>query len=211
MTVIGAVAVFISSTNVAGVPLLIVVGAGFLYVALTGQPLLNLNKDGVAFAQTRRKFERAAKAVLSVPELKEEARDQIEDIFEDNGVLIQAMSGQDLEREVRKVLVALGDDHGFEVSSSLEPRDSGVDMVLSNGSGLKVGVEVKANLRLRGWSAAVRQLRQVDAAHRILVLDREMPDAIARSMAVEGISVAGFGPTFAHDIIAILRRVDFIK
>jgi hypothetical protein len=210
MTVGGAVAVFMPSTNVAGVPILIVVGAGFLYVALTGQPLVNLNKDGVAFAQVQT-YKRAVKAVLDAPEFKEEERKQIEDILEDNGVTIQAMSEQELEHEVRERLAAVGDDNGFEVSSSLAARDNAVDIVLSNRSGVKVGVEVKTNPRLSGWSAAVRQLRQVDAAHRILVLDRGIPDAVARSMEVEGISIVAFGPTFELDVIGVLRRVGFIK
>jgi hypothetical protein len=49
----GCIAVFAQGTNVAGVPLLIVAGAAFLCVSLTGQQLIQLNKDCFVLGRRR--------------------------------------------------------------------------------------------------------------------------------------------------------------
>lgn len=210
MTFVGTVAVFVPSTNVAGVPLLIVAGAGFMYAALAGQPLLSLSKDGFTFARVQ-SLKRGAEAVVNDPEVPAEVRDRIVEAFEDNGVAIsQSLTEQEIEREARKSLSALGEENGFKVSSAQSSHDSAVDMVLSNPSGLTVGVEVRVRLRLRGWAASMRKLRQIDAAHRILVVDSAIPSELAQVMEAEGISAVAFGPSFDEEVIRILRRINFI-
>ena len=210
LTVVGAIAVFVPSTNIAGVPLLILAGAGFLYAALAGQPLLNLGKDGFTFARIQR-LKRGAQAIANDPAVPEEVRDRIVDAFEDSGVLLSPSSSeQELVHAVRLSLVALGAEYGFAISGSIAARDTGVDIVLVSPRGLKVGVEVKARLRLRGWAAAIRQLRRVDAAHRILVVDNPIPDEFVRAMETESISTVAFGPAFQDDVVAILQRVGFL-
>lgn len=211
LTVAGSIAVFVPSTNVAGVPLLIVAGAGFLYAALAGQPLLQLNKDGLTFARVRR-LRRAAQAVAADPAVPDDIRERIVDVFEDNGVSIASpRTERDLEAEASAVFVSLAREHGFQVLDGRERGDAGADMVLVNRDGQTVGIEVRSQLTTRGLAAAIRGLRRVEAGHRILVVDRPLPREIVEAFQPEGLSVLAVGPTFREDVLALLRRVQFVS
>jgi hypothetical protein len=135
LTIAGTVAVFVKDTNVAGVPLLIVSGAGFLYVALTGQRLIQVNKDGVTFARAK-KLESTLIEVSKDPDIPEATKERIVDAARANGIdLAPRVSGYELEEKVRHLLLSVGTQHAFDVQ-----RDS---------SWSKAGCPMKSPLRLR--------------------------------------------------------------
>lgn len=210
LSVAGLIAVFMKDTNVAGVPLLIVAGAAFLYVALTGQRLLQVTKDGVTFARAKR-LERALREATTDPDLPAEAKERLVDIAEDNGIRLAHHSAMELETTVREAFERIGQNHGFTVAKAIGPHDSGSDFVLSNAEKSTVAVEVKSRLRLSQFAAAVRRLRSTNWDSKMLVVDGAFPDEFAEGFRREGISIVSWSSEDETRVIAELRRMGFIR
>ena len=205
--VAGLIAVFVKDTNVAGVPLLVVAGAAFLYVALTGQRLIQVTKDGVTFGKAAR-LAKTLKEVNNDPDISDGTKARIAEVAEDNGILLARPSEFELEQNVRAMLVRLGRHYGFDVRDA--SRDVRVDFYLVNPHNRTVGVEVRARLRVRQFAEAIRTLRTLDIRDRILVVDGTIPSDFGEAFEPEGIWVVGWGPESYQAFEATLRRMEFL-
>lgn len=210
LTATGTAAVFVKDASVAGVPLLIVAGTGFLYVALTGQPLLQVNKDGVIFGRARR-LERTLEQVTNDPTIPPEAKERIVDAAEANGIRLTAsLSSADLEDAVRDLFSSIGEDYGFDVRRPVGP-DRAEDFILLDREGHKVAVEVKGRTHVRAFAEAIRKLRGSTAPDRILVVDGSFPRELATEFQRDRIWIVGWGANTKEDLISLLRRINFIR
>jgi hypothetical protein len=207
LAVAGLIAVYIKNTNVAGVPLLILAGAAFLYVALTGQRLIQVSKDGVIFAKAAR-LAKTLNEVNEDPEIPEETKARIADVAEDNGVRLRRPSGWELELSVRSLFEQIGTEHGFAVR--LPDPDSGVDFVLVNRNERTIGVEVKSRLRIQHFAEVIRALRATNYSERLLVVDGSTSPDLADVFHPEGVWIVGWGPASRSEWIATLRRMEFL-
>ena len=198
-------------TNVAGVPLLIVAGAGFLYVALTSQRLIQVNKDGVTFARIQ-SLERTLDQVSKDPEIPTAAKVRIADVAESNGIdLSPQFSAIQLESAVYKVLTAMGVEHGFSVRQSKGPADRGWDLLVVNGAGRRLAVEIKTRLRPSGFADVIRKLRHLDVPDRLLVVDRGIPYGLSDAFEGDHIWVLNWDPEDEDSALEILRRMGFVE
>lgn len=191
LTIAGITGVFIKDTNVAGVPLLILAGAAFLYVAITGQQLIQVSKDGVTFAALRRTLAEATED----PKIPEEAQARIVEIAEDNGVHLGVLGPRELEQRAFRMLQDLGEMYDFDVT---EPPRGLVDFELVRRSdGVKAGVELTARLLdPRGPNDSLARLRQSDYPHKILVMTRNVKAPFNRPLE-NGIVIAAV-PEMRH-------------
>jgi hypothetical protein len=210
LSVAGTVAVFVKDTNVAGVPLLIVAGAAFLYVALTGQRLIQVTKDGVTFGKAAR-LEKTLREATSDPELPYESRERLADIAEDNGIRLPRPTGLELELKVREMFERLGKEHGFDIAIRVGSHDVGTDFVLSNRSNRTLAVEVKGHLRVRQFTEAVRALRATSWDQKMLVVDGAFPSELAEPFRAEGIWIIEWEPDSESRFLAVLRQMQFIE
>lgn len=204
----GTVAVFIKDTNVAGVPLLIVVGAGFIYVALTGQRLIQVNKDGVTFQKAMR-LQRTLDAVTTDPTISDEAKERIVDVAEANGVHIAHSTDFEFERAVHEALRSIGEEFGLQVRSS--PSDYGYDFELTDGNGQKAAVQLKMGLRTRGLAQVIRQLQNLAVPIRILVVDGKMPAEFKTAFQADGIWIVDWGESGRRNLVDALRSAGLIQ
>lgn len=202
----GLIAVFIKDTNVAGVPLLILAGAAFLYVALTAQRLIQVTKDGVTFEKAAR-LAKTLDEVTNDPEIPDETKARIAEVAEDNGVRLSRPSEWELELSVRDMFERIGRAHGFEVQP-VAP-DAGADFQLVNSRGRKIGVEVKGKLRMRQFSEAIRQLRASSFEQKLLVLDGSVPSEF-EAFRMEGIWVLGWDSQAFDAFTTTLRSLEFL-
>jgi hypothetical protein len=208
LCVAGLIAVFIKETNVAGVPLLIVAGAAFIYVALTGQRLIQVSKDGVTFGKVAR-LEKTLREAGADPEIPYDSKERLADIAEDNGIRLTRPSEFELVIEVREMFRRLGEQHGFDVAIRMGAHDVGTDFVLTNQAGITLAVEVKGRIRVRQFSEAVRALRATSWDLKMLVIDSSLPDEFSGQL--EGVSVIGWAPDSEARFVAKLRQLGFIR
>lgn len=200
----GLVATFVSGTNVAGVPLLIVAGAAFLYVALSGQQLIQVNKDGVTFGRARR-LERTLNDVASDPEIDVETKARIVEAAEDNGIRLNPVPAMELESSVRALFEELGAKYDFQVQS-VEPR-AGADFILLGRAGRTIAVEVKGALRTREFAAAIRRIREAKFEEKLLIIVGGVPTEIAGAFRQERIWIMS---SDREEVIATLRQMEFL-
>lgn len=204
----GTLAVFIKDTNVAGVPLLIVAGAGFLYVALTGQRLMQVNKDGVIFDKARR-LQRTLDAVTTDPSLSAEAKEHILNVAEANGVYFANSTAADFEHTIHEALISISRE--FKLRLSAHREDYGYDFLLANQDRQQAAVWVKAGLRTRGFSQIVKQLRSFAAPIKVLVVDGELPSEFKDPFRAEGIWVVDWDKSGKQKIVESLRSSGLIQ
>lgn len=204
----GTAAVFIKDTNVAGVPLLIVVGAGFIYVALTGQRLIQVNKDGVIFQKVMR-LQRTLDAVTTDPSISDEAKERIVDVAQANGVYVAYSTAFDFEQAVHDALRSIGHEFGLQVRSS--PGDYGYDFELADENGQKAAVDLKMGLRTRGLAQVVQRLRELSVPVRILVVDGKMPAEFKTAFQADGIWIVDWGESGRRNLVDALRSAGLIQ
>lgn len=150
----GAVGVFAPETNGVGVIVLLLVGGAFIYVAASGQRLMQLDKDGFKLAAITQRRVEALENVLtrtvsdrSVPE---EAVDRIVHAVDEMATAKPFENERDFQFHVELQLRRLSRHYGFDVAvDPLIPFSGGVplrpDFVLeSNSRHLKVPLELKA-------------------------------------------------------------------
>ncbi|WP_156155416.1 hypothetical protein [Curtobacterium flaccumfaciens] len=210
LSVAGLIAVFIKDTNVVGVPFLIVAGAALLYVALSGQRLIQVSKDGVIFGKAAR-LEKTLREATIDPDLSHDSKERLVDIAEDNGIHLPRRSAADLEIEVRQMFERLGEQHGFEIATRMVARDAGTDFALTNRADKTVAVEVKGRLRVRQFAEAVRALRATSWEQKMLVIDGVVPEDFVKPFRAEGIWIVGWEPGDDDRFIAILRQMGFVQ
>lgn len=210
LAVAGLIAVFVKNTNVAGVPLLIVAGSAFLYVALTGQRLIQVSKDGVIFGKAAR-LEKTLREANIDPDLSYESKERLADIAEENGIRLPRPWGPELESKVRQMFERIGQQYGFEIASQVGSHDVGTDFVLTNRTNRTLAVEVKGRLRVRQFAEAVRALRATIWDHKMLIVDGLFPEEIADSFRSEGIWIFGWEPDSEDRLVAVLREMEFIQ
>ena len=168
LTAAGTVATFLPGTNVAGVPLLIVAGATFLYVAASGQQLIHVNRDGVEFGRVKR-LERVLQEVVTDPQIPDAAKDRIVDVAEENGIALADLSPQDFETEAFRLMNELSRGNGFTVERAA--RGDGPDFILRRKrGGDSVPVEVKRIVRPRSLDSAVNQVMNFGRSQGILIV-----------------------------------------
>jgi hypothetical protein len=205
----GVIAVFVKYTNVAGVPLLIVAGAAFLYVALTGQRLIQVSKDGVTFGKAAR-LEKTLREANADPDLSYESKARLADIAEDNGIRLPHPSGLELELQVQQTFERIGQQFGFDLAPRVQAHDVGTDFVLINKEGRTLAVEVKGRIRVRQFAQAVRALASTNWDQKMLVIDGTFPEQFADPYRAEGIWIIGWEPDSEARFAATLRQMGFI-
>ncbi|MET3718343.1 hypothetical protein [Arthrobacter sp. UYEF21] len=153
--VAGAVATFLPATNAAGVPILLVLGGAFGYVACTGQQLLHLNKDGVRLSQVRR-LRRTLTDVVNDGDVPVHVKERILETAQDNGV---SLSPHDYESAVYAQLRQMASSSGFSIDRNVHLADREYDFILHRpDSDKKVYVEVKAMANIAARSNSIRRL-----------------------------------------------------
>lgn len=210
ITAFGAIAVFIKETNVAGVPLLIVSGAGFLYVSLTGQRLIQVNKDGVVFSRARR-LQNTLDQVSTDPEIPAEAKERILDVAEANGVHIPQITAQQFEQTIGEELRSISQEFGLRLSEPSHAGDHGYDFLLTNDQGKQAAIEVKMNLRTREFASAIRQLRGLRTPVRVLLVNGTFPPEMSAPFERDGIWVVGWDRTGRAAMVKSLRTAGLIE
>ncbi|QWS33044.1 hypothetical protein [Curtobacterium aetherium] len=205
----GCIAVFAQGTNVAGVPLLIVAGAAFLYVSLTGQQLIQLNKDGFVLSRVAQ-LEKTLRQAAADPAIPLETKERLAEIAEDNGVRVPR-PGVELELRVDETLRRIGLANGFNVTSPSGRNRRDVDFVLTDDADRKVGVEVKGRMRLRQAADAIRQLRATDWERKLLIVDGGVPEEFAAPYRAEGIWIVAWDPDDESQLVETLRAMGFVK
>ena len=206
----GLIAVFAQGTNVAGVPVLIVAGAAFLYVSLTGQQLVQLNKDGFVLSRVAQ-LEKTLHQATTDPEIPLESKERLAEIAEDNGVRVARLPGVELELRVDEMLRRVGLAKGFRVASPSGRNRRDVDFVLTDDADLKVGVEVKGRMRLRQAADAIRQLRATDWERKLLIVDGGVPEEFAAPYRAEGIWIIAWNPDDESQLVETLKAMGFVK
>lgn len=206
----GCIAVFAQGTNVAGVPLLIVAGAAFLYVSLTGQQLIQLNKDGFVLSRVAQ-LEKTLRQAADDPEIPLETKERLVEIAEDNGVRVPRSPGIELELRVDEMLRRIGLANGFQVTSPSGRDRHDVDLVLTDDADRKVGVEVRARMRLRQTADAIRRLRASDWERKLLIVDGGVPEEFAAAYRREGIWIIAWNPDDESQLVETLRAMGFVS
>lgn len=206
LTTAGSVAVFVQDTNVAGVPLLIAAGAAFIYVALTGQRLVQVTKDGVTFGQEQ--MEGVLDDVEGDPAIPDEAKSRVIEHIEDNGIVVDQNPSVHLEQVAGKALERLGQQHSFGVQV---PYGTNVaDFVLTNVQNEQVAVEVLAQPKLRQLSAAVRRLRTSGYTKRLIIVFGSAPPELTDAFRRDAIWVVGFNSNGLTAVTDALAEMGFI-
>ena len=209
ITTFGTIAVFIKDTNVAGVPLLIVAGAGFLYVSLTGQRLIQVNKDGVVFSRAQR-LQKTLDQVSTDPEIPAETKERILDVAEANGVRLLQVTAQQFEQTVSEALRSISQEFDLQLNETSHASDRGYDFLLTNGEGKQAAIEVKGHLRTRGFASAIRQLRTLQIPIRILVIDGNFASEMGTPFNTEGIWIVGWDEAGRATLTECLRSAGLI-
>ncbi|MGC0370549.1 hypothetical protein [Microbacterium sp. SLBN-111] len=205
----GTIAVFIKDTNVAGVPLLVVAGAGFLYVSLTGQRLIQVNKDGVVFSRAQR-LRRTLDQLSTDPEIPAETKERILDVAEANGVHLPPVTDQQFEQTISEALRSISQEFNLQLNEPSHAGDSGYDFLLTNGDGKQAAIEVKGHLRTRGFAGAIRQLRMLQIPIRFLIIDGSFAPEISTPFAAEGIWIVGWDEVGRATLTECLRSAGII-
>jgi hypothetical protein len=209
----GGVAVFLPGTNVAGVPLLVLAGAAFLYVSATGQQLIQVNKDGVVFARVR-KLEKVLRDIAMDPEVSEDSRERIVDVAEKNGVSLFAMGSSEFEDDVFRFFEELSSGRNFTVSRPRSSaRDMGADMLLRRrAGGPDVPVELKSMVRATGIDRVIRQVKSFGGEAAILVSGAPVPPTALRLAEESGVRVLIWarGNTSREDWLRVLRELELL-
>lgn len=206
----GTIAVFTKDTNVAGVPLLIVAGAGFLYVALTGQRLIQVNKDGVVFGRVRQ-LQKTLDQVSTDPEIPDEAKERILDVAAENGLCLPQSKAEHFEQTVGAALRSISQEFDLQLSEPPRARDMGYDFLLKNGRGKQAAIEIKAHLRIRGFASAIRRLRGLPVPVRVLIIDDAFPSQVSVPFESDGIWVVGWGATGRAALVKSLQAAGMIE
>lgn len=209
LLVAGLVAVFVKDTNVAGVPLLVVAGAAFVYVSLTGQQLIQVNKDGVVFGRVKR-LEKVLREATADPDLPFQSKERLADIAEDNGIRVARPSGVEMEQQVFQMLERLSSTSRFTIGEPPGGIDLGVDFALTNPAGRTVGVEVKRQMRLRQLAEVIRRLRATRWDHKLLIVDGGVPEEFAAPFQAEGIWIIRWDPEGDDQVASVLREMGFV-
>ena len=210
LAVAGVIAVFVSGTNVAGVPLLILAGAAFLYVALTGQRLIPVSKDGVTFAKVAR-LEKTLRDAGADPEISYESKERLVDIAEDNGIRLHRPSELELEIQVQEMFQRLGEQYGFTYAARVGDHDTGADFVLTNRARTTLAVETRGRLRIRQFAEAIRTLQARGWDLKMLIVDGGFPEDLATPFRDQGIWIVGWAPDGEERFVETLRQMQFIE
>ncbi|MCI4657134.1 hypothetical protein [Cryobacterium zhongshanensis] len=212
LTAAGCVAVFIANTNVAGVPLLIILGAAFLYVAATGQQLLQVNRDGLVLAG---KYARTLEEVVEDPATPDVVRENLFEVAAENGIEIRRGRYDSLlERAVGEELSKLGVELGFTVADHISRRGREMDFLLSNlNDGARLPVEVKSASGVRDISRAIRQLEGFGFGEGLLIVDGSVDDRTREMAASRQIGIVSMRPEsdFRSAALKALSNLSFIS
>ncbi|WP_458113460.1 hypothetical protein M1D88_04915 [Arthrobacter sp. R1-13] len=150
----GAVGVFVPDTNGVGVILLLLLGGAFIYVAASGQRLMQLDKDGFKLAAvTQRRVEALENVItqtVSDRSVPEEAVDRIVQAVDEIATAKSFENERDFQFHVELQLRQFSRRYGFDVAVEPPiPFSEGVplrpDFVLESSSKhLRVPLELKA-------------------------------------------------------------------
>ncbi|WJY00837.1 hypothetical protein [Curtobacterium sp. 458] len=209
LLIAGLLAVFVKDTNVAGVPLLIVAGAAFVYVSLTGQQLIQVNKDGVVFGRVKR-LEKVLREATADPDLPFQSKERLADIAEDNGIRVARPSDAELEQQVLQMLERISLTSKFTIGAPPGGADLGVDFALTNESGQTVGVEVKRRMQFRHFAEVIRRLRTTRWDYKLLIVDGGIPEELAAPYRAEGIWIIRWDPDGDDRVTDVFREMGFV-
>ncbi|WP_146070886.1 hypothetical protein [Arthrobacter sp. B1805] len=103
-------AVFLPETNVAGVPVLILVGALAVYAGISGQQLIQVSKDGAQFG-TRKLIRK----VISRPDVSVAAKSDLLDAAEEDGVMVtRYRQALEFEQSALDELTSMSSTYSFQ-------------------------------------------------------------------------------------------------